>query len=122
MVLTLDNTENKKLVEFCYKRRKTLVNPIIDWTTSEVWEFIREYNVRYCRLYDEGFARLGCIGCPMGGGKSQTKEFERYPKYKDHYIKAFGRMLERGKAKGVETQWKNADDVFEWWVNGKANE
>lgn len=77
VVLRLDNRENAKIVEMCYKDHTTLINPIIDWTTDEVWEFIREYNVPYCCLYDEGFKRLGCIGCPMGSVKHRTEEFER---------------------------------------------
>ena len=78
----------------CYKDHTTLINPIIDWTTDEVWEFIREYKIPYCSLYDEGFKRLGCIGCPMGTVKHRTMEFERWPKYKNLYLIAFGKMIE----------------------------
>jgi len=35
-----------------YKRRKSLLNPIIDWTDAEVWEFIKAENIPYCGLYD----------------------------------------------------------------------
>ena len=69
----------------CQLHYQKYLNPIIDWTTAEVWEFIKEYKVRYCSLYDEGFTRLGCIGCPMGGKKNQLAEFDRWPKYKDNY-------------------------------------
>ena len=83
----------------CYKTHTTLVNPIIDWTDAEVWEFIHEYNIPYCELYDQGFKRLGCIGCPMGTVKQRQMEFERYPKYKNLYLLAFQKMIEnRGGA------------------------
>ena len=95
---------------------KTTINPIIDWTDAEIWEFIHEYNVPYCKLYDEGFKRLGCIGCPMGGGKAQAEEFRRYPKYKDLYFKAFERMLEENKKNEIETNWETATDVMSWWL------
>ena len=81
-------------MEMCYKNHTTLINPIIDWTDAEVWEFIREYNIPYCSLYDEGFKRLGCIGCPMGTVEHRRLEFERWPKYKDLYLKAFEKMVE----------------------------
>ena len=78
----------------CYKTHTTTINPIIDWTDGEVWEFIKEYNIPYCCLYDEGFKRLGCIGCPMGSNEQRIREFERWPKYKNLYMIAFQKMIE----------------------------
>ena len=82
------------MVEMCYKTHTTTVNPIIDWTDGEVWEFLKQYNIPYCTLYDEGFKRLGCIGCPMGSKEQREREFERYPKYKNLYMIAFQKMVE----------------------------
>lgn len=109
--LRLDNTENKKLVDMCYKTHKTLINPIIDWTDEDVWEFIKEYEVPYCKLYNCGYKRLGCIGCPMS--TRQAQELERYPKYKALYLKAFDAML---KQYTHPSNWKTAEDVMAWWL------
>lgn len=134
VVLRLDNRENARIVEMCYRTHTTLINPIIDWDDSEVWEFIKEYNIPYCCLYDEGFKRLGCIGCPMGSVKQRQMEFERYPKYKNLYLLAFQKMIDRwGGAtqmkKEVQTQMigcigsstsdfqsMTADEWMEWWI------
>lgn len=99
----------------CYKDHTTMINPIIDWTTEEVWEFIREYNVPYCCLYDEGFTRLGCIGCPMGRRKVREKEFERWPKYKALYLKAFDKMIENHG--GVLREYNNADEIMKGYIS-----
>lgn len=141
VVLNNDNDDSRKMVEQCYKQTKTVVNPIIDWTDEDVWEFIREYNIPYCKLYDEGYKRLGCIGCPMGSVEHRKAEFERYPKYEQAYMRAFERMLNNigggtpGKAEqtysnGIpndtdgkiqllaqpQIKWKNTKELMEWWI------
>jgi phosphoadenosine phosphosulfate reductase len=89
------------LIHNCMQHRRRMLNPIIDWTTDEVWEFIHEYKVPYCELYDQGYKRLGCIGCPMGSVEHRLKEFEKYPKYKQAYIRAFDRMIDVRNRGGV---------------------
>ena len=115
--LNNDNDESREVVDFCIKQRKTVVNPIIDWTDDEVWEFIEENNLRYCSLYDEGFTRLGCIGCPLGGKKKQARDFARWGKYKDLYIQAFDRMIK--ERPDLFKSWKNGQECFDWWVGDK---
>ena len=127
-MLRLDNRENARIVEMCYKTHTTLINPIIDWTDEEVWEFIHEYNVPYCCLYDEGFKRLGCIGCPMGSPKQREREFERYPKYKNLYLTAFEKMIENrggqneqnsgcnGTSQEKSSDWNTPQEVMDWWI------
>lgn len=83
-----------------------------------MWEFIRKYNVPYCKLYDEGFKRLGCIGCPMS--TNAAKELERYPTIKRAYLRAFGEMIKARKAAGLDCQWKTPEEVMVWWLNGKS--
>lgn len=117
VVLYNDNAESRKMVEQCYKRSKTTVNPIIDWTDEDVWEFIHEYNIPYCELYDKGYKRLGCIGCPMAR-KQQIEELEKRPKYKQAYLRAFKRMLTNCKARGLNPSWENEHEVMEWWLKG----
>jgi len=104
----------------CFSRNgqnKTVINPIIDWSNNDVWSFIREQKMEYCSLYDEGFKRLGCVGCPMGGTKGMEKDFERWPYFKRLYIKAFKKMLENRLKDDLLTKWVSGEAVFDWWVN-----
>lgn len=114
VILNNDNEESREVLESCYRFRKTVLNPIINWTDEEVWEFIHKYNVRYCELYDEGFERLGCIGCPMSG--TRAEELERWGKYKQNYLSAFRRMLEVRRERGYDTKWADEYEVMEWWL------
>lgn len=116
-VLRLDNRENARIVEMCYKNHTTMVNPIIDWTEGEVWEFLKENHIPYCSLYNEGFKRLGCIGCPMGRKEQRLYELERWPKYKNLYLIAFGKMLEQRKTRDREELWTTPEEVMEWWID-----
>lgn len=121
VVLNNDNEESRKMIEQCYRLSKTVVNPIIDWTNEDVWEFIHEYEVPYCRLYDEGYKRIGCIGCPMGSTEHRKAEFERYPKFKQAYINSFERMLHYrddnpGGKEYIQYDWKTGEEVFTWWI------
>lgn len=116
-VLNFDNAESKEIVDMCYRTRRTLVNPIIDWSEEDVWEFIHRYNIPYCELYDQGYKRLGCIGCPVAYAKNRRAELERYPKYKNLYINSFERMLEQRAKDGKAPIWDSAEDVMKWWLD-----
>lgn len=115
-MLTNDNEESRRMIETCYKRHRTVVNPIIEWSDRDVWEFIRANGIPYCELYDCGLRRLGCIGCPMAGKHHREKEFFMWPKYKAAYLLAFDKMLEERKRRNLPTEWQTAQDVFNWWM------
>lgn len=118
ILLNTDNDEARRTVEQCYRTRKTLVNPIVDWLDEDVWEFIRAEQIPYCELYDQGYARLGCIGCPMGNTAHREYELTRYPKYAQSYVRAFERMLVSRQATGKPT-WGNGnsgEEVMDWWI------
>lgn len=105
-----DNDESRKMVEQCYQKNKTTINPIIDWEEEDVWEFTKEVaKVPYCELYDQGYTRIGCIGCPLQGAEGMLADFERYPKYKNLYIMAFDRMIANhpGKIKVADGELAN---------------
>lgn len=121
---------NRRIIESCYKdSTKKYVNPIIDWTTHEVWEFIRMFKVSYCSLYNEGFDRIGCLMCPMASTKKRVRDSERYPKYTKAYIRSFEIRYDYLKSKNAESikRWKSGEEMFWWWLkenksNKKENE
>lgn len=54
----------------------------------------------------------------MQSGKGMKKDFEKHPKYKDAYIKAFDRMLKKREEDGLKIDrryWPDGEHVMRWW-------
>jgi phosphoadenosine phosphosulfate reductase len=52
-LVELDNNEDGRLK----------LNPLIDWTEQQVWDYIKEFNIPYNKLHDKGFPSIGCQPC-----------------------------------------------------------
>lgn len=105
-----------KIIEEAKNNTDLICNPIYEWSTMDVWNFIRGRGMKYNPLYDEGFERVGCIGCPFAG--NQIQELERYPKYKENYIRAFDRMMKARKTSKKRDRygWTDGESVYRWWI------
>lgn len=115
-VLSNDNELNRKLFEDCKLRSEKVVNPIIDWSEEDVWDYIKDRELPYNPLYDRGFKRIGCVGCPMQNPKERARQFEMYPKFKDAYIRAFELGMKKGIEKGKEYTWKDGGERYLSWI------
>ena len=96
------------------QNKDAIVNPLINWSDKDIYTYIRQNNIELCELYNQGYTRVGCIGCPMAG-KRRYKEFRDFPSFKHNYILAFERMLQGS----TNSSWKNGQEVFEWWMEEK---
>ena len=112
----------RRQVEACNisTKGKWYVHPVIDWSDAEVWQYIKDNNLPYCSLYDEGWKRLGCVCCP---NTNQERDAERWPKIANAYRRACVKAFDERKAKGLPMKYKHksGDDLFEWWISGKGN-
>lgn len=118
IILNNDNDEKRMLFENCRLKAKRVVNPIVDWTDDDVWDFLKSDTAPPVNpLYSEGWCRVGCIGCPLAKKKGRQEEFARWPRYKQLYINAFDRMMEV-RAANQKNKWIGWDgaDVFNWWM------
>lgn len=124
IALNNDNAESRRFVEHCYRTTSTMLNPIVDWTDEEVWDFLKYYGCNSNPLYQCGQKRIGCIGCPMQGGKGMKEDFAIYPKYRMAYVRAFDKMLIARKESGLEVKgsWRDGESVMRWWVGDDPNQ
>lgn len=111
VMLMNDNDEKRRMSELCMQKNKMVVNQIIDWRDSDIWEYIRSEKLQVCELYNMGYNRVGCIGCPVAG-KNRWKEFTDFPEYKKLYIHAFERMVKINH----KHSWQTGEEVFRWWM------
>lgn len=93
-------------------------HPIVNWTDDQIWEFIITEKLPYCRLYDEGLTRIGCVGCPLASSAKIQAEFRRWPNFEKAYLWAFEKMLEGRHF----DRWKTKFDVMDWYIFGAAEE
>ncbi|MFQ5762022.1 MAG: phosphoadenylyl-sulfate reductase [Candidatus Bathyarchaeia archaeon] len=42
------------------------INPLAEWTTDDVWKYIKENNIPYNKLHDKGYPSIGCAPCTRG--------------------------------------------------------
>lgn len=52
-----------EVVELDAGTGKLKVNPLVDWTEQDVWDYIKENEVPYNKLHDRGFPSIGCQPC-----------------------------------------------------------
>lgn len=52
-----------QLVEWDESNGLIKLNPLIDWTEQQVWDYVRQNSVPYNVLHDKGFPSIGCQPC-----------------------------------------------------------
>ena len=86
--VTIVNADGERTLGCIRGQESLLISPIIEWTDDDVWNFLNTIGAAHCELYDQGFNRIGCIGCPMSPAKQKIIENKRWPHVKRNWIKA----------------------------------
>jgi phosphoadenosine phosphosulfate reductase len=55
--------ENMQVVEWDAGNNMLKINPLIDWTEEQTWDYIKEHNIPVNPLHKKGFASIGCQPC-----------------------------------------------------------
>lgn len=121
--------------EHIRKSNKFAVRPMIDFDNNEVWQYIRENDLPYCPLYDEGadrkgygegyFKRLGCVLCPFS--RNIGREELYFPKIVKCWKRACDRIVADRLARGGKTPagkpykhlFLTGQEMYDWWVSRK---
>ena len=119
--MSMDNEMARDQADFlhhCYRDRTVTVNPIVDWTEHDVWDFLHHYGCESNPLYQCGEDRIGCVGCPLSGNRQQERDFAKYPKIRANFVRAFDRMLKARDEAGLGNRcnWTDGESVMRWWL------
>lgn len=55
------------------------LNPLADWTSERVWQYIHDWNVPYNPLHDSGFPSIGCTHCTRAVAPGEDPRAGRWP-------------------------------------------
>lgn len=112
------NRERETSVDCINGKDTIIISPIHRWSDSDVWNFIRSEGLEYCKLYDEGFRRIGCLFCPFADVKSKQLQRLRYPGV-EKALKRSIQVLINEKGYGAEYDL-TADQIFDWYISNKS--
>lgn len=91
-----------------------MIYPILEWTESDVWQFIHERGLPVNPCYTTQ-KRVGCVFCPFAKKKYILSYCQSHPKLKQALINSIDKYLKSGKGK-VLTKLNSAEDYFNWWI------
>ena len=54
---------NLRVSAYDMSNRMQKINPLLEWTHAEVWEYLKHYEVPYNKLHDKFYPSIGCAPC-----------------------------------------------------------
>jgi len=85
--------EGLGVAEWDGKHEMLKINPLIEWSEEQVWEYIKENDVPYNKLHDQGFLSIGCACCTRAVEKGEDVRAGRWwweaPEHKEcglHFV------------------------------------
>lgn len=98
----------------CIKGKDSvMLYPLLKWTESDVWDFLRQRNVPKNPVYDYA-PRVGCMFCPYS--TLATKEFyeQKYPKFKEHILNSLEVYMSK-RQPFREYKCNSPEEVYNAW-------
>jgi len=67
-----------KIVEWDAANGLIKINPLLEWTEAQVWDFIKSNDIPYNKLHDQGFPSIGCQPCTRAIEKGEDLRAGRW--------------------------------------------
>jgi len=78
-----------------YASKRPTSKPISIWKEKDIWQYIKENNLKYSEIYNMGYKRTGCAWCAFGlhleKGENRFQRLQRtHPKIHKYAIEKMG--------------------------------
>lgn len=113
--IDLWDIDEKTILNCVRGAEKVMLSPIWSWTDNDVWSLIRLFKLPYCKLYDCGYKRIGCILCPMSDVRSRIRDANRYPAFVREYKRKMD-IFFSGCSEERRSAFVDTDDFMEWYI------
>lgn len=54
------------------------LNPMLNWSRQEVWDYIKKHNIPYNALHDQGYRSIGCWPCTKASSSNESERAGRW--------------------------------------------
>jgi len=93
-------------VEWDEKFGLVKINPMVDWTSKQVWRYIHDHDVPYNSLHNQNYPSIGCTHCTRAVGPGEDPRAGRWPGFAKtecglHLIEAAPNSIPAGASQGV---------------------
>lgn len=95
------------------------VLPMLEWSESQVWDYIRSNNLPYMKYYDApyNFKRHGCVGCPLCSKSQLRVEFSAFPRYAYAFMRAIKKHMKYKPNNFIARNFSDEYEAFYFYTN-----
>jgi phosphoadenosine phosphosulfate reductase len=68
-------------IEWDEKFGRVKINPLADWSSKQVWQYIREHDIPYNALHDRSYPSIGCTHCTRAVRAGENPRAGRWAGY-----------------------------------------
>lgn len=83
-------------------------SPLLDWSESDVWAYLKQFDVPYNALHDKGYTSIGCAPCTRAITRGEDVRAGRWW-WEDPAVKECG--LHPGKSRGAAKVFAAVKDL-----------
>lgn len=95
-----------------FDAKRPIGKPLSIWSDTDIWNYIKHFNIPYSKIYDLGYTRTGCMFCLFGYHLSLLEKDDRLDRMKKTHPKQYNYCMER---LGLNT-------VLEWYPKKQEKE
>lgn len=97
--------------------KRFILNPILEWSTEDVWSFIRYNGFAYPEIYDQGHKRAGCILCPLSCRAARIRDYNEHPEIVRQIEKRLAVFLQTHPDSTIRQWGGEVSDIVYYWVH-----